>query len=576
MAAPRLYAGRNIQPIVPQTGVLSGLGCGESYVSYNAAKLGALGITGSQAATGVKAGVSAGTSAAAVGASVAGAVGAGAAAGSVVPIIGTAIGAIVGLLASGILNRKDQEVQNFDQAVAIWQQNRLNALNIANKYLVLAGLFDLSLKNPHIPIYQKYGRMGEQRFVTDMANLIYQAALSGQITAKDTPQSIMDRVVQPWIDSWGLGPMQDMHGDLINLILLGMIAEYVSGAQNRWLARGGQYPFASVPAFPLQQIIARAATPAPPPPPVVAAPAPLTMLPMPAPTAVVPAPVAASPNTLQHDTNGSMPTPYGTFVSQTNGSFMWFPPGATSAVDIAYSPAHTGGAGTNQIQWTGSQVVATNSDGSQWAFSPTAKQFVQISGPGSSPATTPVKAALPTGPILDSLPGCAVPTVWNGTQCVAPVPAPVPLPAVPQQPLPTSGPPAGFSQVGTDPNGVAIFANPQGVLYTWNGSGMQIFSGTLANSGGNLAAQVQAAIQQALSQGQSAQQAAQTALAQAQSTGAPITQASLPALTEQAQATAAAPVVAGVGTDVGKWVAMGAAVLVLLFATARPMGNPHG
>jgi len=181
----------------------------------------------------------------------------GGAIGSVVPIAGNIIGAALGGIVGGLTqvfgSNKAQEVQNFDQAVAIYNQNPLGVLNIANKYLVLAGLFDLSpsLIKGNIPIYKKYGHMGEQRFVTDMMTLIYQAAQSGKITANDTPQSVYDRIVQPWIDGFGFGAMADKNGDMIKLILIGMIAEYVAGLQTHWYARGGDYPFKSLPTFAL-------------------------------------------------------------------------------------------------------------------------------------------------------------------------------------------------------------------------------------------------------------------------------------------------------------------------------------
>ena len=187
----------------------------------------------------------------------------GSVAGPIGTVVGTVIGAIGGAIA-GSIDKKDPEQYDFDQAVALWQQNRLSVLAIGDKYLVLAGLFDLNLNNPHIPIYQKYGHMGEQKFVTDMVNVIYNAAMSGQITATDTPNSVMSRIVQPWIDSWGYGPMVDPHADLINLILLGMVTEYIAGQQGNWLARSGGYPFGSLPAFPLQTVLAASnPTPAP-------------------------------------------------------------------------------------------------------------------------------------------------------------------------------------------------------------------------------------------------------------------------------------------------------------------------
>lgn len=191
----------------------------------------------------------------------------GASIGSAIPVVGTAIGAVVGAIGgaiAGSIDKKDPEQYNFDQAVALWQANNNAVFNIGNKYLVLAGLFDLNLKNPHIPIYLKYGRRGEQQFVQDLVNVIYQAAMAGQITPADTANTVMSRIVQPWIDRWGYGPMQDPHADLINKIILGMVAEYLSGQQGAWLARSGVAPNWNLPPFPLQKVLGQSAAPAPP------------------------------------------------------------------------------------------------------------------------------------------------------------------------------------------------------------------------------------------------------------------------------------------------------------------------
>lgn len=509
----------HIQPIVPATNVLQGLG---TYVSYERAKRGlsGLGITGAQAGTGISTGLTASSAAGSIGASVASIVGASAAAGSVVPVIGTAIGAIVGLLASGILNKQDQEVGNFDQAVNIWNQNRLAVLNIANKYLVLAGLFDLSLNNPHIPIYLQYGRMGEQRFVTDMMTRIYNAAAAGQITINDTPETIMARIVQPWIDSWGKGAMVDPHADMINLIMEGMIADYVSGQQSRWLARSGDYPFGSLPAFPLQQILAAAQ-------------------PQPAPVAAPPPPPPLPP-----------PPPPPMLISQPGGAVTLGP--SLPVVQVAPNPVPNAPLPPNTIVTSG-PVIA-------------------------QPVQQPLPAVVP--------PSCGTGFVWNGTQCVAsPVtPATVAPPPAPNTTAPVAvvaaAPPPGFTQVGTDSNGNPVFGNAQGMLYEWNGSAMQLFTGQLSSSQG-LAQQLQSAIQQALAQGQSANQAAQTALAQAQAAGQNVTPAVLPQLTQQAQATAAAPTVDAASTvapGTSGWLVGGVGILLLIMATARPArgsGN-HG
>lgn len=458
---------RSIQPVTRGFGAL---GC--EPVDYQRAKRQPLGALGSQAvntAKGAYAGASAG--AAATGTTILGA----AAAGSVVPIIGTAVGLVIGLFASGVFSHHaDPEVANFNQAVAIWKQNSQAALNIANKYLVLAGLFDLTpgqIKG-NIPIFRKYGRMGEYRFVSDMMNLVYQAAQSGRIKATDSVQSVKTNIVQPWIDSWGFGPMQDSNAGLIDLMILGMLAEYIAGAQGTWTARGGDFPFASLPKFGLPAAL-------------------------PAPSAQMPLPVTPS---------SACPAPY---------------------------------------VWNGSQCVLPASTSS--------------SAPNQAPTQTPAS--------------CGLPYVWNGTQCV------LPLGAVPpsQNPNTTPSVPSGFAAVGTDSSGNPIFANPQGVLYSWTGSGMQIWSGQLAQ-GSSAAAQMQAALQNALAQGQSPAQAAAAALTQAQSAGVSNTPQLQDQVAQQVGATQGAPVqplAAGIGTGTIGLLVGGGIVLSLLLAR-KPKGRRRG
>lgn len=204
------------------------------------------------------------------GTSVAGAIGAGAAAGSFVPVIGTAIGAIVGLVVSGVFNhRVDPEVGNFNAAIQLYNSQGVNGImNIADKYLVLAGLFDLEPKQikGNIPIYKKYGRMGEERFVGDMCRLIYSAAQSGKITSNDTVQSVYNNIVAPWIASFGYGAMSDTNGEMITNILIGLIAEYITGLyKQRWFARGGTLPttFAALTDFALPAASTQTLAPSP-------------------------------------------------------------------------------------------------------------------------------------------------------------------------------------------------------------------------------------------------------------------------------------------------------------------------
>lgn len=480
--------------LVP-TRALNGLGCGcglggaggrapapgpglnAAYVPYEAAKrmgLGSLGLTGSGPPVGAGAGPGA-----EIGATQ------GASYGSVAGPIGAAVGAVIGAIGgaiAGSINKKDPEQYNFDSAVALWQQNPNNVYNIGNKYLPLAGLFDLSLKGPHIPIYQKYGRMGEQKFVTDLVNQIYSAAQQGRIGLTDTAFTIMSRIVQPWIDSWGFGPMVDPHSDLINRLIVGMIAEYVAGQEHNWTARGGDYPFSALPPFKLPQSMLT-------PPPVAA----------PAPVAVTPLPIAAPSPVLQ------LPLP---------------------------AP-------------------------------PAALPIVSVPAPVTLPAIMPLR--------------CTAPLVWNGTQCVQPTVPPPAATAPAPTPPPAAAVPSGFTVVGNDSTGNPIFASPQGVLYSWNGSTMAQFTGTLP-SNASQASQMQAAIQQALAQGYSSGQAAQMALAQQQAAGATVPPAIQAQAATQAATTAAAPTTAAAGVAPGGMIgiaAVGATVLALIFATARPAGKPR-
>jgi hypothetical protein len=239
---------------------------------------------------------------AAAGASIAGK------AGSYFGPIGTAIGTIAGAVGGAIyaaLNRTDPENANFNQAQQIADsQGPAAVLNIADKYLVLAGLFDLqpSQIKGNIPMYKKYGRMGEQRFVTDMINLVYTASQNGQITINDTAQSVFGRIVQPWMDSWGYGPMSDHNATMLQYILMGMIAEYFAGLQTRWGATGGDNPFTSLPPFslptPVQPLApAPVSSPTPSPQPVTLNPA-----------ASNPTAVPSAPSELQRYLSGQLPT----------------------------------------------------------------------------------------------------------------------------------------------------------------------------------------------------------------------------------------------------------------------------
>lgn len=384
----------SIQPIVPNTNVLSGLGCCEdcaTNIPYAAAKrgLGRLGI-----AYGPPVGAGAGAGAE-IGAQQGASIGS-----QIVPGIGTAIGAVVGAIGgaiAGSINKRDPENYNFDQAVAIWQANPDAVYNIGNKYLPLAGLFDLSLRNPHIPIYQRYGRMGEAQFTKDLVNLLYQAGLNGQITANDTALTIMSRIVQPWIDSWGYGPMQDPHADLITRLIVGMILDYVTGSwKNSWYARGGDFPFNALPMFRLQPVMTAA-------PAIIALPAPPVPAFAPAPPPPPPAPVVTTP----------LPSPIPATVAVSAPVTTISPPAAavTPIIAVPTAPVISQPACTSPLVWNGTQCVQP------LTTAPT------LTPSGSTPVAT-VAASPPTGfnvigtdtsgnPVFSNAAGVLY--QWNGT-----------------------------------------------------------------------------------------------------------------------------------------------------------------
>jgi hypothetical protein len=296
------------------------------------------------------------------------AVAAGAGAGSVAGPIGAAVGALIGL-GMQALNRVDPESADFNGAIALAnQQGPASVVNITNPYLVLAGLFDLesSQIKGNIPIYKKYGRMGEQKFVTDMCNLIYSAAQRGQITATDTATSIYNNIVLPWINSFGFGAMSDSNAAMITYILMSMIAEYCAGNQTRWTAVGGQYPFGGLPKFALPQ----AATVAPLP----------TASPTPSPVAATAAPVQYPAGHIQGPT-GVLPTPYGTFS--------W---GSADGSDYLVLQNGKSVAGGILLNWDGSLLTLISSTGATYQYT-YAQGFVQTGA-----ATTSAGASTPTYP----------------------------------------------------------------------------------------------------------------------------------------------------------------------------------
>jgi hypothetical protein len=297
---------------------------------------------------------------------------------AIVPGIGTAIGAVIGAIGgaiAGAINKKDPENVDFNDAVAIWQQNPNAVYSIGNPYLALAGLFDLNITT-NIPIYRKFGHMGEEAFTVWLCNLVYQAAQAGKITANDTALTVMSNIVQPAINAWGYGPMSDPHADLINRLIVTMILQYTEGAQGNWYAVGGDYPasFSSIPPFALRTATAQ--------------PAATTTTKQAAPVTTQTCQAAqAAANMPQRPANGSFAngatiTPSsGTYIGDNAGEWFFGPDvmnGATGYGNAFYQATNPNGNAAGVTDWVGAagvqatvvneQVYLQNSAGQWWSY----------------------------------------------------------------------------------------------------------------------------------------------------------------------------------------------------------------
>jgi uncharacterized protein YcfJ len=209
---------------------------------YNEINTWQSGATGSDAAAGAATGAAVGT--------------------MILPGFGTAIGAVVGAAAGalssvfggGKVDAENVPFEKYTQAYNSLSSNpKAQAVlgsQVKNPYLPLAGYFDLrsdQLKGSN-PIYAKYGRMGEQKFTTDMTTQINQALAAGTISKSDSAATVYNKVVAPWVS--GMGNWQDANKGAIQGLMQQMTAQYVSGqAQSQWKAVGGDTPFQSLPAY---------------------------------------------------------------------------------------------------------------------------------------------------------------------------------------------------------------------------------------------------------------------------------------------------------------------------------------
>jgi hypothetical protein len=179
---------------------------------------------------------------------------AGAAVGSIIPGIGTLIGGVVGgavgalssAFGPGAKDPETADVQNVINAVSSNQNNPNVAASAQDPYLELAGLMDE--RSSTLPMYQQYGRMGEQAFTNAMTQKINQAVQQNPSLANN-PQAVYNQVVSPWINQMGSGYQNvgQAYTATTQGLVQDMVNQYMSGnAAQDWKAVGGDEPFANI------------------------------------------------------------------------------------------------------------------------------------------------------------------------------------------------------------------------------------------------------------------------------------------------------------------------------------------
>lgn len=211
---------------------------------------------------------------------------AGAAVGSVIPGIGTLIGGVVGGAVGALSSAfgpgaKDPETASV-QGLLDYTGSHGNDPRIAqqasNPYLELAGLMDR--RESTLPMYQQYGRMGEQKFSNDLAGQINsafgdQGIQSGSLKGdkwsvdpstgnyvlttptggkaiykpQDAAAEVYNSTIDPWVSSMGKGysNVGDTYKATTQGLLQDMTGQYLSGqAAQNWKAVGGDSPFQNI------------------------------------------------------------------------------------------------------------------------------------------------------------------------------------------------------------------------------------------------------------------------------------------------------------------------------------------
>lgn len=220
-----LQAASGAESLLGNAGAAGALGSAAGYVAaplavYNAVNNWQSGKTGSDTLNGAEAGAAIGT--------------------GILPGIGTVVGGVIGGAVGALSSAfgpgaKDPEQANFGNYATAYKQGGPSAVAQATPpqaFKSLAGLFDLRSGqiSPNVPMYNKYGRMGENQFMSDTAKQINSAISSGQLQKGASPDQIYQQVVAPWMKSWGKGNLsQDPNGAAIQNIVTQLIGQWQNG-----------------------------------------------------------------------------------------------------------------------------------------------------------------------------------------------------------------------------------------------------------------------------------------------------------------------------------------------------------
>jgi hypothetical protein len=186
---------------------------------------------------------------------------------TILPGIGTAIGALAGAAGGAIASafgggRADPETSSWNSFIAAYAQDPsvVSKLSAPGAYQMLAGIMDAKNNTPgHSSALElAFGRAAEGTVVVQMAQVINAATQAGQVSASDTPITVYNNIVKPWLQSKNayiqptdvISSNGSRAGGAVDALFEILIAAWTSGWLKSTTPMGiaGQ-PIAGLPAF---------------------------------------------------------------------------------------------------------------------------------------------------------------------------------------------------------------------------------------------------------------------------------------------------------------------------------------